>query len=181
MERAAPAPEPIGMAELLSALAAVLFAGGALLGELAGFRTAAPAAPLLVTRALADDTCVNAPHDPLAMRLGLTRAYPRPVDITLEPAPFSLEPGIKADDAYRRSGQRLSGCETEELLAFYTSASPSYTHVLAWVLVSTLACPSAQASPAGADASARQCVSISPIDASNGALMGTRIFQLPPQ
>ena len=183
MERAVAAPQPIGMAELLAAVVAVAFgvlAAVALAGSVAGARGAGASPPLLVARVLADDGgCANAPRDPLAMRLGRTRTYPQPIDITLEPAPFSLEPRVTGDDAYRRSGQRLSGCETEELLAFYTSASPAFNHVLAWVLVSTLPCPSAVATPSGGDGAQRQCISISPVDAADGAPMDTRTFQLP--
>lgn len=183
MERVEAAPQPIGLTELLAALAATgfgLLAAVALAGLVVGGRAAGPAPPLLVARALADDPgCANAPPDPLAMRLGRTRMYPHPIDITLEAAPFSVEPQVAGADAYRKSGQRLSGCETEDLLAFYTSASPAYDHVLAWVLVSTLACPTAAATPSGADGSQRQCISISPVDAGSGALMGTRTFQLP--
>jgi len=179
----APAPQPIGAAELFSAATAFAFgllAVVALGATLAGPRSAGPNSPLLVSRALADEGgCVNAPRDPLAMRLGRARTYPAPVAITLEPAPFGLEPAIPGPEAYRRSGEHLSGCETEELLAFYTSDSPSYSHVLAWVLVSALPCPAEGRTPAGADASTRQCVSVSPIDASTGAVMGTRSFQMP--
>ena len=179
----APAAAPIGMAELISAATAIAFgllAAAALAAVLAGARGAGSASPLLVTRALANDGgCANAPRDPLAMRLGRARTYPGPIGITLEPAPFALEPAIPGPEAYRRSGEHLSGCETEELLAYYSSASPSYSHVLAWVLVSALPCPSEGRTPAGADASTRQCMSVSPIDAGTGAVMGTRSFQMP--
>ncbi|GAC1333957.1 MAG: hypothetical protein NVSMB17_15040 [Candidatus Dormibacteria bacterium] len=173
-----PSPaEPIGFAELGAGVAAVLFAlltGAGLVAAVVG-QTAAVAAtpnPGGVAAPTQASSCSNAPRDPLAMRLGRSRAYPAPVSIDLEPVPFSEDPPITAEDAYRRSGQRLSGCETEELLAYYSASSPAARRVMSWVLVSALPCPSSEALQ-------RQCYSISPVDATTGALMGTRIFQLP--
>ena len=163
----------------MAGVAAIAFgclAGIALLGQLVGPRPQPPAAPVLVTHVLADDTCASAPHDPLVLRLGATRAFAPTVGITLEPAPFSIEPPITAAEAYRRSGRHLSGCDTEELLAYFSSASPSYSRVLAWVLVSSLACPIDQS---GATGAARQCLTVIPVNASTGTPMGTRAFNVP--
>jgi len=169
--------EPIGVAELAAGVTAVAFAiltTVGLLAAVAGTPAAAAAAPLPagMVSVTSPPSCADAPRDPLAMRLGRSRSYPAPVSIDLEPVPFSEDPPIAAAEAYGRSGQRLSGCETEELLAFYSSSSPIIHRVMSWVLVSTLPCPSSEAAQ-------RQCYSVTAVDASTGAPMGTRIFQLP--
>jgi hypothetical protein len=183
MQPAQAAP-PIGMAEFLSAVVASLFlvlAGAALLAALTGGRASAAGAAAARGAEISpvdSSRCANAPRDPLAMRLGRARVYPAPVDISLEPAPYSVEPVIAGPEAYARSGERLSGCDTEEVLAFYTSRSPAIQHVLAWVLVSSIDCPAPDLVAPATGGPMRQCVSISPIDASTGATLGTRMFLL---
>ena len=187
MDQARPAPQPIGLTELVAGLMAALFAavaGGWLLAALATGR------PGALTQALAQSepgaalgSCANAPATPLAMRLGRLRQYAPPVSITLDPVPFSVTPAVDGATAYKESGLELSGCNSEQLLALYTSAAPAYDHVLAWVFVSTTDCPSAfprsSSDALGPAAVQRQCVSVSALNAGSGSPMGTRMFLEP--
>lgn len=189
MVRVQPPPTPIGLAELLAGTIAVLFAllaAGWLVVALAQGHLAEGASPAAGADAgSGPGTCAYAPDQPIPMRLGDVRAYPAPIDIQLDPAGFATTPTIAGTDAYRLSGLKVTACHSDELLAFYTSSSPAINHVLAWVFVTSLDCPSDTPRPAsaagGPAALVRQCVSITSVDAGSGALMGTRMFLAPPQ
>jgi hypothetical protein len=171
MDNPAAGARPIGWTELIAGTTALLFgvvAAWALVASLAGASRGAVApadAGASVAEVYRSGSCLSLPSLG-GMRLGTARAYPE-AGIRLDPAPFDVQPTITAADAYSRAADNPTGCQTQQLLAYYSSTSPAADHVLAWVVVATMGCGS------------HLCMSVSPVDATTGRVLPSRNFTQP--
>ncbi|MGI8608262.1 MAG: hypothetical protein ACR2MY_03380 [Candidatus Dormibacteria bacterium] len=161
MDSLNPGVAPIGWTELIAGTVATLFALAstwALVGVIAsGPRIAAPSSEArILPGALAAPTvgCGSGPSLG-GMRLGTTRVYAQGA-ITLAPAPLTVVPAVSAPEAYGNAALRPAGCQTEQLLAYYSGADPGVQQRLVWVVVSMAGCGS------------RRCITLSPVDANTG-------------
>jgi hypothetical protein len=171
MDSPASDPRPIGWTELIAGASALLFgvaAAWALAASLAGARGGAASAAgsgASVAEVYRSGSCLSLPSLG-GMRLGTARAYPE-AGIRLDPAPFDIQPVISAADAYSRAADNPTGCQTQQLLAYYSSTIPPADHVLAWVVVATTSCDS------------HLCMTVSPVDATTGRVLPSRSFTEP--
>ena len=165
---------PIGWTELLAATVATLFAVAAAWGLLTVIATSphdAASRPQAYLAGLqrpptAANDCASGPVLG-GLRLGTSRLYGQ-AGVRLDPVPLTVIPAISAEEAWRRTALKPTGCQTEELLAYYSGGDPPAQGVLAWAVVSASACGS------------RRCVTVSPVDATSGRPLPTGVFAVDP-
>ncbi|HEV1997440.1 MAG TPA: hypothetical protein VGR61_04825 [Candidatus Dormibacteraeota bacterium] len=163
---------PIGWTELLAGTVAALFAvvsAWALLTVIANAPRVADAAAQQAFGAAGSAPLDGCARGPVlgGLRLGTPRVYGQG-RVALEPALLSVVPVVSAPDAYRTAALKAPGCQTEELLAYYSGGAPAVQRVLAWTVVSTSACGS------------RRCVTVSAVDATTGQVIPPTFFGVEP-